>query len=104
MRYNPFMPNGIISHGMFHGRVAEIDAIEKCLHQAKHGNPTHFPIQGERGIGKSSLFFIIQAQAEGKVQLSDDSRLNFLVVSIDHEVGLCPAGGTDVGACAVGGD
>lgn len=55
LKYNTFRPNNIITPGMFVGRLEEINAIERCLFQAKNGNPQHFLVQGERGIGKSSL-------------------------------------------------
>jgi hypothetical protein len=33
-----------------------VQIYEQSLFQTKHGNPNHFIIEGERGIGKSSLF------------------------------------------------
>lgn len=83
MRFNPFRPNGIISPGIFHGRIDEIRLIEHGLFQAKNGNPVHFLVQGERGIGKSSLFFLIKLIAEGGLSTLDGEKLNFLVVSVD---------------------
>ncbi|MBN8242929.1 ATP-binding protein [Nitratireductor aquimarinus] len=83
MKYNPFRPNGIISPGIFHGRIAEIQQIERGLFQAKNGNPVHFMIQGERGIGKSSLFFVIALTASGDLETTSGEKLNFLVVSLD---------------------
>jgi len=83
MKFNPFRPNGITAPGMFQGRISEIDNAEQCLFQAKNENPVHFLIQGERGIGKSSLFFIIEAIAKGKIPTRTGVKLNFLVVSLD---------------------
>jgi hypothetical protein len=57
VKFNPFQPNKIVAPGMFAGRLPEINSIEQALFQAKNGNPQHFLLQGERGIGKLSLFF-----------------------------------------------
>lgn len=83
MKFNPFKPNGIISPGIFMGRIQEIREIEHGLFQAKHGNPVHFMIQGERGIGKSSLFFVTKLVANGEIETLTDEKLNFLVISVD---------------------
>lgn len=82
-KYNPFRPNDIIHSGMFVGRVDEVKTIERCLFQAKNGNPQHFMVQGERGIGKSSLLFYINLLAAGHVPTSNDSKFRFLSVPID---------------------
>src|SRR5687767_14810516 len=81
MRYNPFRPNGIAGPGMFSGRAEEIAAIEQALHQSKHGNPQHILIQGERGIGKSSLMLLARFAATGRI--SNDYTLNFIVVDVE---------------------
>lgn len=84
MKFNPFRPNGLTAPGMFYGRVAEIEAIERSLFQAKYGNPVHFLVQGERGIGKSSLFNLVQLTASGRIApLNETPNLRFLVVSVD---------------------
>jgi hypothetical protein len=83
MKYNPFRPNGLISPGIFHGRMDEIRAVEHGLFQAKNGNPVHFIIQGERGIGKSSLFYVLSITADGQIETLSGDKLNFLVVSVD---------------------
>lgn len=83
MRFNPFRPNSIVGPGMFSGRTEEIDTIEQCLFQTKHGNPQHFLIQGERGIGKSSLLLVVDALASGKWKPVDDEKFNFLSISVD---------------------
>ncbi|WP_457798840.1 ATP-binding protein [Methylocystis sp. S23] len=87
MKFNPFRPNSLVSIGMFSGRGEELHSIERCLFQAKHGNPQHFLIEGERGIGKSSLFYFIQLLASGRIKREDGSTFNFLVVSLD--LGQC---------------
>jgi hypothetical protein len=53
------------------------------LFQTRHGNPQHFLVQGERGIGKSSLLFIVEAIADGIIPYQDSNTFNFLVVSVD---------------------
>src|SRR5690606_15525401 len=83
LRYNPFQPNGIINPGMFVGRIEEIRLVERCLFQSKNGNPQNFLIQGERGIGKSSLLFYIELIANGKIQPLIGGSFSFLTVSVD---------------------
>jgi hypothetical protein len=82
--YNPFRPNGIVSPGMFSGRLDEIKSIEHSLFQPKHDNPQHFLIEGERGIGKSSLMLYVDWVAQGTIPGLDESgRYKFLVVSVE---------------------
>jgi Cdc6-like AAA superfamily ATPase len=64
VRYNPFRPGSIVSPGMFSGRYEELEGTEHALFQTKNGNPHHFLIEGERGIGKSSLLFSLQMVAK----------------------------------------
>lgn len=70
---------------MFAGRLPEIKEIEKALHQTSQGNPGHFLIHGERGIGKSSLLMVVEAMAKGFQITGGSYPLNFLVVSIELE-------------------
>ena len=68
---------------MFAGRYDEMFALEKALFQTKNGNPTHFLIDGERGIGKSSLLFNVEGVAKGALEAFEDpSMLNFMTVSV----------------------
>ncbi len=83
MKYNPFKPNGIISSGMFVGRLNEIQSIESYLFQAKSGSAQHFLVQGERGIGKSSLFFYVETISNGRISVNGVGRFDFLTVSTD---------------------
>lgn len=82
-KFNPYVPNGIVSPGMFTGRIDEIEAAEQALFQAQHGNAQHFIFEGERGIGKSSLIYYIDIVAEGQITGVDESTYNFLTISID---------------------
>jgi len=66
MRYNPFRPNSIVSPEMFHGRTEELNFIQQSLFQTRYGNPQHFLIEGERGLGKSSLSLMVNQFASGK--------------------------------------
>lgn len=85
-RYNPFRPGNIVAPGMFCGRLPETIALERALFQAKHGNPTHFLVHGERGIGKSSLFWYLQQVAKGRIaDPADQTKFGFLTVSVDLE-------------------
>jgi DNA-binding transcriptional ArsR family regulator len=82
VKYNPFQPNKIVAPGMFVGRVDELFTIEQSLFQAKNGNPLHFIIEGERGIGKSSLLYIASNLAAGSMTLRTDP-MRFVVLSVD---------------------
>ena len=68
--------------GMFSGRSEEILALEQSLFQTRAGNPNHFLIQGERGIGKSSLLFYLQCVARGDISSLDEVSFRFVTVSI----------------------
>lgn len=83
MKYNPFRPGNIVTPGMFAGRAKELQALERILFQAKHGNPQHFLITGERGIGKSSLLFHLQQTAAGTLLATDGTKFSFLTVPVE---------------------
>jgi hypothetical protein len=68
-KYNPFRPGSVISPGMFTGRADEIRSIEQSLFQTKNGNPHHFIIEGERGVGKSSLCLLRPALTSAGAEL-----------------------------------
>src|SRR5262249_61828857 len=82
-KYNPFRPNSMVSPGMFCGRWEESRATEKSLFQTKHGNPKHFLVQGERGIGKSSLLLCVDFVANGEIDPLDNPWLSFIVVAVE---------------------
>lgn len=83
LRFNPFRPNEIVHPGMFAGRYDELVALEKALFQTKNGNPAHFVIDGERGIGKSSLLLNLKGVANGDFGTIEDSQsFRFITVSI----------------------
>jgi hypothetical protein len=86
VKYNPFKPGSIIHAGMFVGRLPELETLEKAMLQTRMGNPSHFLIHGERGIGKSSLLLLISGTAvdnEPSVMLHE--RFRFLTVNIELE-------------------
>lgn len=83
MKFNPFRPNSIASFELFQGRKEEILIIEHSLFQTKNGNPQHFLIEGERGLGKSSLFLMVEQQAIGKIPLRNAEKVNFIVINIE---------------------
>lgn len=70
---------------MFTGRLEEIEAIEKSLFQTKNGNPKHFLIEGERGIGKSSLMVLVEAMAK-RGSLRETVTFRFIVISLELSV------------------
>lgn len=82
MKINPFKPNSPVNPGMFVGRLNELSRIENALIQAKAGEPAHFMVTGERGIGKSSLFLYLDYVATGKIEI-EKQKVNFLVVHLD---------------------
>lgn len=85
-RFNPFRPGNIVAPGMFSGRVDELLTLERALFQTKNGNPNHFLIHGERGIGKSSLLLYLDYVATGKFPtLKDSATFSFLTVNIELE-------------------
>lgn len=81
-KINPFKPNSPIKPGMFVGRLAEINAIERALIQTKHNQTQSFLLLGERGIGKTSLLNLVKHFAEGRID-TDFGKMNFLVVEVD---------------------
>ena len=82
-RFNPFRPATIVGTGMFSGRETELVALERLLYQTKQGNPSHFIIDGERGIGKSSLLHYIQSLARGETESRECGRFKFLTVNVE---------------------
>jgi len=85
-KLNPFKPGGVITPGMFVGRMEETETVEQSLRQTRDGNPHHFIIEGERGIGKSSLCMWFDWLAKGDIPIENDKRLSFIVASISlHE-------------------
>lgn len=85
-KYNPFKPGSIIHPGMFAGRFDELKTLEKALFQTKNGNPHHFLIHGERGIGKSSLLMILNLLATENRPTPDlGEEFNFLTVEVELE-------------------
>lgn len=73
---------------MFCGRYDEFVGTEHALFQTKNGNPHHFLIHGERGIGKSSLLYSLQLVASGYVKpFEDENRFKFIALSLELEPG-----------------
>ncbi|MFN9420561.1 MAG: AAA family ATPase [Pirellula sp.] len=87
MQFNPFQPGKIVTPSMFAGRLDELMAIEKSLFQTKHGNPSHFLIHGERGIGKSSLLLYLDFVAKGQVSPTNGPKFSFVTATIELENG-----------------
>lgn len=85
MKFNPFRPGNPVSPGMFAGRHEEIEILERVLFQTKNGNPLHFLIRGERGIGKSSLLLFLKDLAQGQIISLHGKQYNFLTVNIALE-------------------
>lgn len=77
---NPFRPNKPVVPGMFAGRETEIRGIVATLDQTRVGNAGHILIEGERGIGKSSL--VLAAHAYATMGECGDEGCKFLVVPI----------------------
>lgn len=88
---NPFKPYFPVPHGLFVGRIREIDRLEAHLLQTRAGHPSNFMVTGERGIGKSSLLLYTRFVAEGGIPIEGE-RLNFLVVDTDLDSNTTPFG------------
>lgn len=87
VRVNPFRPGSIVTPGMFVGRMDEIERLEQVLAQTSARNATNFLIQGERGIGKSSLLVYLRDFATREVVIPGSRTFNFLVVQLECEQG-----------------
>jgi hypothetical protein len=83
MNFNPFRPNSIATDELFQGRRDEMLFIERSLFQTKNGNPQHFLIEGERGLGKSSFFLKVAQQAKGEKEIGQKIFVNFIVLNIE---------------------
>ena len=88
-KVNPFTPSNPAPATLFAGRDEEINAIDKELHQACNGNPTHLLLIGERGIGKTSLLHVGEIFAKGEFAWSEKKH-NFLVIrlSLNDKINL----------------
>lgn len=82
MKANPFRPNSPVNPGMFVGRLQEIERLEQALIQARSGEPAHFMITGERGIGKTSLLLYLKYLASGDIPYNTVS-FRFLIIDLD---------------------
>jgi hypothetical protein len=82
-KFNPFRPNGIVTPGMFSGRGTELLHAERALFQTKNSNPQHFIFEGERGIGKSSLFRYLDWVARGTIPTTGRQSMKFIVVNAE---------------------
>lgn len=85
IKFNPFRPGSPVTPGMFAGRYDELKTLERVLFQTKNGNPLHFLIRGERGIGKSSLLLYLRSVAQGQIPSLLGEAFRFLVVGIELE-------------------
>lgn len=81
-KINPFKPNSPVPNGMFAGRMNEVLALEKGLFQTKAGQPVHFMVTGDRGIGKSSLLFYFQGLSAGRIKSPDYEKFDFVTVNL----------------------
>jgi hypothetical protein len=62
---SPFYPGQPVPQELFVGRRAQIERIlQRGVNQTKHGKPTAFFVQGEYGIGKSSIAGFVSYLAE----------------------------------------
>lgn len=86
IKINPFSPHSLVHPGVFQGRIDEISTIEGYFYQTKSGTPQHFIIDGERGIGKSSLFFLLSHIAKGSIAYKDTDCFKFLTISVELSI------------------
>lgn len=81
-KINPFKPNSPVPTAMFAGRLKEIEVLENGLYQTKNNSPHHFLITGERGIGKSSLLYLLKYMAAGDVKSPDYDVFKFITIDL----------------------
>lgn len=80
-KYNPFKPNSPVFTGMFSGRIHELERLDCLLFQTQMSNPTHILINGERGIGKTSLLIVANHFAKGTLQWEEE-KYNFITIQV----------------------
>lgn len=86
-RLNPFTPNDPVPPEFFVGRKLEIKQIADMLLYTHNGKASHILIQGERGIGKSSIALYAEGMATIASSFFEDLDINFFVVFI--RLGAC---------------
>lgn len=91
MKTNPFSPNSPVHPGMFVGRIEELQRLEQALVQTRSGQPAHFMITGERGIGKTSLLLYLKYLAKGDIPFNDET-FKFLILNLDIDAGTTQLG------------
>lgn len=75
------MPNSPVFMGMFSGRIRELKRLDYSLFQTQMSNPTHILINGERGIGKTSLLIVAKLFAKGTLQWEEE-KYNFITIQV----------------------
>jgi hypothetical protein len=85
MKFNPFSPGSIVVPGMFAGRADELKELDRSLFQTANGNPRHFLIHGDLGIGKSSLLFYVKNMGLGWIH-GLESKRQYKFVTLDVEL------------------
>jgi len=75
------MPNSPVFTGMFSGRIRELKRLDYSLFQTQMSNPTHILINGERGIGKTSLLIVAKLFAKGTLQWEEE-KYNFITIQV----------------------
>lgn len=80
-KYNPFKPNSPVFTGMFSGRIYELERLDYLLFQTQMNNPTHILINGEIGIGKTSLLIVANHFAKGTLQWEEE-KYNFITIQV----------------------
>jgi Cdc6-like AAA superfamily ATPase len=91
MKLNPFRPNSPVNPGMFVGRLEEIKRLEQALIQSRSGEPAHFMITGERGIGKTSLLLYLKFLACGDIPYNKVN-FRFLILNLDADANTTQVG------------
>ncbi len=68
--YSPFTPGHPLPPSLFAGRQAEVEALlESCRHAKHTGRVGRSYIEGERGIGKSSLAALVRELADRELHM-----------------------------------
>lgn len=61
---NPYDPGNAVMPRHFAGRDQQIREIQRCFESCRAGHPTHVFVQGEWGIGKTSLLLRLHPELE----------------------------------------
>ena len=86
-KINPFEPDKPAKPEIFSGRKFEIDQIRSALYRTAQAKSQHLLVEGDRGIGKSSLATYADHLAEASESVFAGEDIRFLTVFVS--LGTC---------------